>query len=271
MITNVKAIKTGKYTEFWIYKNPIEYGHKNVSQHSRTDSPKASPEQLAQISSKRATDKLRRLIIGNLYHYTEYKPVFLTLTTQENITDLSIANNEFKLFIKRFNYKLGYNLKYIAVPEFQERGAVHFHIIIFNIPFIQVNVIREIWRNGEQRNIDIRLINRGKKAFKYITKYISKTFIDIRFKNKKRYFWSLDVKPQRTLNSNNVAKLYSMLNSSDIINQYEFSIKNIKHEEINTAKKIEFLSITGNNKSHWDTDTKKKVTDSEGSEPIVPL
>jgi hypothetical protein len=194
------------------------------------------------IATKRATDKLRRLIIGNIYHHVE-KAVFLTLTTQENIIDLHIANQEFRLFIKRLTYKLGYKPRYVAVPEFQERGAVHYHIILFNLRYedSDANTIREIWRNGEQKNIDIRLINRGNKAFKYIIKYISATYTDERFKNKKRYFWSLENKAERHLNEQrNIERIPE---TKYLINEYRYEVKGRDNKTINEAKKSEYLTL----------------------------
>ncbi len=57
---------------------------------------------------------------------------FVTLTFKENITDLSYANNKFQNYIRQVNRcckKLGIEFKYLCVPEFQKRGAVHYHFM----------------------------------------------------------------------------------------------------------------------------------------------
>ena len=53
----------------------------------------------------------------------------LTLTYRENITNTKKAWHDFTKFIRlvRKHYP---NFVYVAVPEFQKRGAVHFHLSI---------------------------------------------------------------------------------------------------------------------------------------------
>lgn len=244
MITSNKAIKTGKMTTIFSYKKPIQYGYKKpktLKSETNTNTI-TDPETIIAISTQRAKQKIRNLIIGNIYAYPDYKPIFLTLTTKENITELKRANTEFRLFIKRFNYYLGRPIRYIAVPEFQERGAVHYHILIFNLPFIDANIIRDIWKNGEERNINMKLVHKGIKIFNYITKYISKNFIDIRYKHQKRYFYSLEHKSVEIYDNDTVYQLYKSLNPNDIINKTEYEIKSQDGKQTNQVVKIEFLT-----------------------------
>lgn len=53
---------------------------------------------------------------------------FITLTFKENITDIVYANKIFNAWVSNVR-KLKKDFKYIAVPEFQKRGAVHYHIL----------------------------------------------------------------------------------------------------------------------------------------------
>lgn len=63
---------------------------------------------------------------------------FLTLTFADNLTDIDKANYQFKKFIERLKYRYSsIELKYIAVIEFQKRGAVHYHLLN-NLPYIDV-------------------------------------------------------------------------------------------------------------------------------------
>ncbi|GAI10009.1 unnamed protein product, partial [marine sediment metagenome] len=41
---------------------------------------------------------------------------------------MDITNREFKKFIQRLRYQYG-DFKYMAVIEFQDRGAIHYHMI----------------------------------------------------------------------------------------------------------------------------------------------
>lgn len=104
--------------------------------------------------------KLSRLIDVNF----DDKTSFMTITFKENVTNIEYANAEFKKFIKRLNYKLfktkKAELKYIAVWELQKRGAIHYHIIFFSLPYIAHTELRKLWTLG---SINIKKINVDKK------------------------------------------------------------------------------------------------------------
>jgi len=120
------------------------------------------------------------------------------LTFKENIQDLKRANREHSKFMARFNYEL-FNTKvmklvYVSVPEFQERGAIHYHSIIFNMPFVRsrvYSVIRRIWGKGSQ--IQLKRINSPQFLIFYMYKYMFKNFLDMRLYRKKKYFASRSV------------------------------------------------------------------------------
>jgi len=127
----------------------------------------------------RARNEVRRLINANVYRYIDemcniIAPVFLTLTFAENITSITLANKEFRKFIKRLGYYVARDqshLKYVAVPEFQKRGAVHYHLVMFNLPFIKTKVIADIWNHGF---IKINTINNVSNIGAYVSKYRTK-------------------------------------------------------------------------------------------------
>lgn len=120
----------------------------------------------------------------------------LTLTFRENVTSIDSAWDCFKYFCKlmRARYGRGDNqFQYIAVPEYQKRGAVHFHLAISG--YYHANTVRRLWRRAAgkyQGNIDITSPKKaGKNSWNprrianYITKYITKNdSVDF---NKRRY------------------------------------------------------------------------------------
>lgn len=58
---------------------------------------------------------------------------FVTLTFEENQKDLDIANRKFMNYISQVRRKANEQsreLYYLGVPEFQKRGAVHYHLFI---------------------------------------------------------------------------------------------------------------------------------------------
>jgi hypothetical protein len=122
-----------------------------------------------------------------------YAPVLLTLTTKDNIQDLNITNPMLSLFMKRFNYEVlngrkDAYLKYVAVPEWQERGAVHYHVALFNMPFVEHKVLTETWGQGF---LWLTRTDRTRSVGRYMTKYMTKGFNDVRLKGHKRYMPSV--------------------------------------------------------------------------------
>lgn len=165
-------------------------------------------------SSIRARQNIFDLISSNVDKHLDYEgkkqtTKFLTLTFQENISDITEANQEFTKFLKRLSYhayKTRKNvIKYIAVPELQKRGAWHFHIVLFNVKYIRWAELMEIWGHGGVYINALKKGMDGTEIAKYITKYITKalkmetkaenlsnyeTYKKYGLTNKKRYYRS---------------------------------------------------------------------------------
>lgn len=149
---------------------------------------------------KRAKRDLRRQINSNHLQYGEnITSKFMTLTFDENITDLTPANYEFKKFMKRLNYQVfetkKMQLKYTAVPEFQQRGAVHYHVITYNMPYIPHKKLLECW--GNQRGVRINKIDNVDNVGAYVAEYLGDSekeqghnLDDHRLRDRKSYFGS---------------------------------------------------------------------------------
>jgi len=121
-------------------------------------------------SLRRTRARITRLINAN----PDLK-VFATLTFAENISDLIAANIIFKKFILRLKYRYT-NLKYLAVPEFQKRGAVHYHVLM-NYE-ISNNELAKIWAQGF---VKINRIKHVDNLGMYVSKYIGKSLFDPRY------------------------------------------------------------------------------------------
>lgn len=146
---------------------------------------------------KRAKRDLRRLINANVGMYgKQYTTKFLTLTFGDNVTDLEQANYEFEKFKKRLNYLIWKTkkakLKYSVVIEFQKRGAIHYHMLIYNMPFVKQKIIEETWGNGY---VWINKIDEVDNVGAYVAEYLGdssksqgKEKEDSRLKGKKSYF-----------------------------------------------------------------------------------
>jgi hypothetical protein len=136
---------------------------------------------------KRAVANVRRLVQCNQEDQKE-KPKFLTLTYAENIQELSKTNPDFTLFTQRIRETYG-DMQYIAVPEFQERGAVHYHALYFNLPFMQdfKSEMARLWPHGSTKIEAVRSMNAMPR---YISKYMTKSLSDIRTSGRRSFFTS---------------------------------------------------------------------------------
>ena len=137
-----KMIQAGDVIEIYEYENGYSKGYTvNTSEkwiRGRKIGAKSDNyhDNRAKVLT-RAKNRLRRLINANVGAYgQEFTSKFVTLTFGGNITDLDSAHYEFKKFLKRLNYAMygtkKANLRYSVVVEFQERGAVHYHIVFYN-------------------------------------------------------------------------------------------------------------------------------------------
>jgi hypothetical protein len=91
---------------------------------------------------------------------------FFTFTFKDNIDDFVYAHNEFKKAIQRINRymkKINIDFKYLAVLEFQKRGAIHYHIMC-NYPL-----------NHNPRKLDIITTKSDKKKLEG-TKWFERWF-----------------------------------------------------------------------------------------------
>ncbi len=121
---------------------------------------------------------------------------FLTLTYAKNETDIKKCKRDLKLFFQKINYwysnpiRSKYHkgiLKSLTTYEYQQRGAVHFHIILSQK--IPNSVVQQYWKHGINKNIKVRK-GTNEDVVKYIAKYIVKTTND----NKSQNHYDLNIK-----------------------------------------------------------------------------
>ena len=274
---NTKKIVSKTMTEYLIcLDDVIGYNYKAKTKYNRRKFEELSEEEKEESKArqesyyKRKIFDIERLIDCN---YND-KSTFLTLTFGRNLEDLPEANKEFNLFIKRLKYYLKKldeaventedvkddetdenteddeakekeSLKYISVWERQERGAIHYHVILFNLPFIKAKKIEEIWKNGF---IKINLIKDEDKATGSVSTYLTKYFVkDIaeRVREKKAYFSSRNLKKpkewKQRLTDDEINEI--LIDDKDILYQKAFDGKIFigtvgKEKKFKNARKI---------------------------------
>ena len=80
------------------------------------------------MSHRRETLYKARNNIIRIISYNEDRQTFITLTYEDNMQDLKQSKKYINYFFKKLTK--GYpGLKYVYVLEFQERGAIHYHIL----------------------------------------------------------------------------------------------------------------------------------------------
>jgi len=126
----------------------------------------------------RTRNMVRRLALANFDSGSK----FVTFTFAENIKDLASANVYWSRFMQKMRRKYGL-FKYMAVIEFQQRGAVHYHCI-WSLPYIKKSELADIWGNGF---VKINRIDHVDNVGAYIVKYMTKDLMDSRFVAQKAY------------------------------------------------------------------------------------
>lgn len=198
--SNVKALFSPSLNEVVIFERPFLYGY---SVESRSDymgdvvseaEKRKLKEKYRENRFRRARKRIIDLTRCNITAHSDY-PQFLTLTYAENMKDVDRAFRDWELFIKGLNYALDMKLKYLAVIEFQERGAIHFHAILFDVPFRKdmLSLYKHYWKHGDPDIVTIKDPNDPKLAF-YLSKYVSKyKKTDNRLDDRKSYFASRNI------------------------------------------------------------------------------
>lgn len=184
-MTHFKVIQSGKEVEVYRYENDFfdDFNDLFRSSYTRPQEEKTSEEKF-RSSRSRTKNRMRRLISCNVGKWGQ-PPILVTYTFAENLKDLSIANRFFRNYTQRVNRALGFKLKYLSVPEFQKRGAVHYHVIYFNLPFLKdIAYLEKIWKHGSTK---VEKVRKPKAMGVYLTKYLQKSFGDVRLSGKKCY------------------------------------------------------------------------------------
>lgn len=200
-LVNMKAVVSGNVIEIYNYTEGYLQGYEDKIKKSgrKADYISEDHEENRDKTLQRARTNLKRIINSNVNAYGNYlTPKFLTLTFKENLQDLDIAHNRFKKFIQRLNYFLygdkKARLKYSAVVEFQDRGAIHYHMVLYNMKYVPASKLNEIWTHGYEGNINIKKIHKVDDIGSYLCKYMTKENENPILLGRKCYFNSRGLK-----------------------------------------------------------------------------
>lgn len=140
----------------------------------------------------------------------------LTLTTRGLLTEYDQVIGTWKRFM-RILENAGQKFEYVAVPELHKSGE-HYHIHAAMNGFVRADMLRRCWQialggKGDERgenalgNVDIKRSKRNhydsaKHALgiaKYISKYITKSYLEHHQFNRKRYWAPRSIKLPETM------------------------------------------------------------------------
>jgi len=177
----------------------------------------------------------------------------LTLTMLD-IVDIKHAYKCLTAFGHRFRRKFGATAYWVAVPEFQKRGAVHFHVLIWGLPeemsclfsgyYVDktgkkhakhacpsdrncertTRVLFSLWQKGF---VDVIKTDGSPRLATYLSKYMSKVFIDDRLSGKKAYTCSRNIK-RPVVEKNPIMLMYTY---GDLLNLPDLSTALLEKEK----------------------------------------
>ena len=220
---NIKLIDCGDYKHVYYYNDIklkkdknldrfkdisqtcVKIDRDRVGDEFSIEKKKSLNNELKEIELKninRSKFEMQRLIKTN---EKEFK-TFITLTFADNITDVEQANYLFHTW-RTYIKKLKSDFKCVGVPEFQKRGAIHYHLLT-NIDYNDTTLLsqeeRRIynkksgwqigkdvkgWKYGHNMAKDMKDIN----VIGYLSKYMTKD-VDNRLWGKRRYFYTRNLK-----------------------------------------------------------------------------
>lgn len=198
--------------DFVIIKRPGWYNpmkrHRQSSR-SRGDSRSKMDPDVLRRSAIRAKKNLRVAAIQLQVDHMN------TFTFAENVIDMDLALDVFETFNRLYKAECPYKFQmagsvhevngwnYVAVPEKQKRGAIHFHVLTNQAH--DINRVRSAWVKAQQmhgieevgKQVNAKHL-RGRRdsyqTIKYVCKYVSKAMSE-GVVWKKRYFRSKGIPP----------------------------------------------------------------------------
>lgn len=136
---------------------------------------------------KCARNAISDTIDCNVYKYSDYNgnkciPVLMSVSYKENITDLGKIKNDYKELIKKINNYISkkiyidkpfIGLQYVYIIEEQDRGSLHIHSMVFNMPDIDIKDISKKWKGG---SLDLKKIfpKKGEDSIEHVKAYMLK-------------------------------------------------------------------------------------------------
>jgi len=197
---------SGPIVELYEYEKPYYIGLKNFrrTRFASSSEDRTPTTAKREDNTRQCRNRITRLVNANINK--DFIPKFFTLTFKDNLTNLTTAHQKFRQYRRDFQDQFG-PIKYLAVPEFQKRGTLHFHILCWGIPQEIIKherdtrTLQNLWALGF---VDCRQTDGSAKLAGYLAKYMSKSLHDVRLAGKKAYSCSRNVLRPMSYNSDTI-------------------------------------------------------------------
>ena len=122
------------------------------------------------------SDKSRKRLLDHTARLkSSVKGLFVTLTYRENMVDYKKSKKHLDLMLRwiKYNYA-GYAI--IWRMEEQQRGAIHFHLLVLGARFIRAADLTKHWQKvtSDDSYPDVKRIRNRRQALYYASKYVAK-------------------------------------------------------------------------------------------------
>jgi len=190
------VIQSGNTLEIYEYEQAPKISANRPRKHVSKDADRggSDPSPQKRWDNIRRTRKgFIRLVRANCTG--DVNPSLVTLTMSA-IVEIPEASKCFTRFAQSLKKRFGSGIRYIAVPEFQKRGAVHYHMLVWGIPEEVIlherntRHLQNLWGYGY---VDCLPTDGSPKLSAYLAKYMSKAMQDVRLVGKRAYNASSNV------------------------------------------------------------------------------
>jgi len=201
------AVKYGDYLDVRTYKDvKITFNGIDTSKFRTKEGSKRND------SIARSKVRVYRLVVGNIYRFGRYRPIFATYTFKNSITNLDEAISNYKRYLARLRAYLGYNPKFVTVPQIQWKRfeltgqkVWHFHTVFLNVSKIDFKVNDKMWGQGDNA-VNLQYVRGIRNVGAYLAGYFTKKDFDEIPKNRRFYYCSKGlIQPQEFFHRDTIA------------------------------------------------------------------
>jgi len=171
---NMQKVYWKDRVEVKVYDDPIRVGKKRKGVKRRNFSQLSLKEQKHALERRKKYYRSRISYLKKLAVENDFC-LFVTLTFEKNIEDPYEARTHWRLFIKRLRYRYP-QVSFIGVPERQQRGAIHYHMILGGVNYIEHEELEKLWNHLGY--VYIKKVRGGSEIVHYLFKYLTKEIDD---------------------------------------------------------------------------------------------